>query len=352
MTEAGDAAQPQLLAARCEERRLQNLHSMGNSEATIMPAVQAERGAEKLAHVTPSAANAPPPLHRRAHSDPTDLIQALRSERSQKRDLPPFATDEGMPAKKRTSLPCTMSSEVAPVRSKKDVALWTVEEDLLILQLVKQVGKKWSRIAAQLPGRTDNSVRNRWNRMERGQALRESHASDDTDTSYRCRRCFLPKRGHSCAAVTMRDAPANADLQAAAFCHLTASMKSASSSESMIEEAEREETEVAPQPTLTPQLLAASLRPLPLIPAAAQVAAPSPLLNFQTQLDGLDGIIFELEQHGLSDLRERDIIDELGLEQHVRERGSSIPLDAPLPFEWQSSLLIPPSSSGIICMAC
>ena len=39
---------------------------------------------------------------------------------------------------------------------RKDVAMWAAEEDHLILQLVSQHGKKWSLIAASLPGRTDN----------------------------------------------------------------------------------------------------------------------------------------------------------------------------------------------------
>ena len=41
---------------------------------------------------------------------------------------------------------------------KKDVAMWAQEEDHLILQLVMQHGKKWSLIAASLPGRTDNGA--------------------------------------------------------------------------------------------------------------------------------------------------------------------------------------------------
>ncbi|KAI4388192.1 hypothetical protein MLD38_000545 [Melastoma candidum] len=40
---------------------------------------------------------------------------------------------------------------------------FTPEEEQLILELHSQLGNKWARMAAQLPGRTDNEIKNFWN---------------------------------------------------------------------------------------------------------------------------------------------------------------------------------------------
>jgi len=212
--------------------------------------------------------------HRRVRSDPSEFIRSLRTDRfaedgsigmgeepmatgevafheppseaEEHRSRPPSSTSsdpedepsdaEARPQGLRTTLfdnlpfagptpsmftPEELAQPKLPNYSKKDVPMWHVEEDLLILQLVEQHGKKWAKIAAHLPGRTDNGVRNRWNRMERAQVIKSRRPAG---AGYRCRRCGEPKRGHICAARTIREEDSNVELQvkAAALTELSA----------------------------------------------------------------------------------------------------------------------------------
>ena len=63
---------------------------------------------------------------------------------------------------------------------------WTTFEDDQLLSLRKQVGNKWSYISKNLPGRNENSVKNRWKSLnKRKDSVLEESTGDliDCDTN-------------------------------------------------------------------------------------------------------------------------------------------------------------------------
>jgi hypothetical protein len=71
---------------------------------------------------------------------------------------------------------------------------WEPEEDDIILNMYENLGAKWKQIVQQLPGRTISSVRNRFQRIEKGRTRPPGRN--------RCQACGHPKRGHICRART------------------------------------------------------------------------------------------------------------------------------------------------------
>ena len=59
------------------------------------------------------------------------------------------------------------AAAAASLNNRKE---WAMREDQLIWRGVQQIGCKWRQIAAMLPGRSDDAVRNRYNRLKEAEA--------------------------------------------------------------------------------------------------------------------------------------------------------------------------------------
>jgi len=81
---------------------------------------------------------------------------------------------------------------------------WSLLEDQMIVDGVRRAGCRWRQIAAMLPGRSDDAVRNRWNRLKdaevTGTSLREPGQTGG-GAPYHCSKCGQIKKNHRCTAV-------------------------------------------------------------------------------------------------------------------------------------------------------
>jgi len=99
------------------------------------------------------------------------------------------------------------------------------------MRSVDEMGPKWRKIAALLPNRSDDAVRNRWHRLSEAQRHREdlglgaSIGPDgqpsslpqgnigDRSSVYRCSRCGQPKKAHVCTAPEAMSSAEQAKLR-------------------------------------------------------------------------------------------------------------------------------------------
>mmetsp|Transcript_6093 Transcript_6093/g.12408 ORF Transcript_6093/g.12408 Transcript_6093/m.12408 type:complete len:698 (+) Transcript_6093:757-2850(+) len=78
---------------------------------------------------------------------------------------------------------------------------WSEEEDRILLEQQGRLGNKWREIAAYLPGRSENSVKNRWNSARRKRKRSEAAKADGgkSDTKKGEKKPAKTKRGKATA---------------------------------------------------------------------------------------------------------------------------------------------------------
>lgn len=125
-----------------------------------------------------SMSPAPPPLSRPLSYDRTASIESILSSSS---STSTYSLDEPEPLDDLDSLLPRRSSGPAVKQA------WTAEEDRIIAEGVAMYGNKWSRIRKMLPAtssaRTEDSVRNRWQRLQRKQSRRAAKGARAGDAA-------------------------------------------------------------------------------------------------------------------------------------------------------------------------
>lgn len=97
----------------------------------------------------------------------SDVVELPLPVKDSARSTPPVAA-----AEKPSATAASLGEKPSVSRNVAERKEWTAAEDELIRTSVQNHGCKWRVIASLLPGRSDDAVRNRWNRLLEAQSPR------------------------------------------------------------------------------------------------------------------------------------------------------------------------------------